>query len=359
MRHRRSLLSLVLVSTSSVHAAGSGDPAALSHREPTVFGLGTEESEVVDVVSTPRGAMVFVAAPSTEPCAGESSFLSIGELVPGAGPNLQERAIIDLRTGEATSVAGHPSGRQALVVLKHAEKPATGPGTLLVVEEERITARLALDPGPDSIAITLDGRLAIVACEAETPDPEDCPGDSGPDVEGSILFLELGERSPPRLVARVRGAEIYQRHFRDHEDRAAVAAAVEPELVAVAPDSGTAIVTLQEQSAVAVLDLTPLRQEASGSPEELGARLLATVVLLPHDQPDPKCGLRGAHPDGVAFSPDGSHAITANEAHPKSRALQGLSVIDLAGGARRARLVATHSIFDLDPTLSSEKERKV
>src|SRR5262245_11242277 len=158
MHLHRSLLPVFLLLSSCSHAAGSGDPLEPTRRGPVVFGLGTEESEVVDVVSTPAGAMVFVASPSFEPCAGEPSFLSICELVPGGG-DLRERAIVELGPGEATSVAGHPSGKRALVVLKHERSPATGPGTLLVVEGESVTARVALDPGPDSIAITPDGRL--------------------------------------------------------------------------------------------------------------------------------------------------------------------------------------------------------
>ncbi len=75
---------------------------------------------------------------------------------------------------------------------------------------------------------------------------------------------------------------------------------LEPEFVAIMPDGSGALVTIQEGSAVAVVNHSKLVQ----------------IIKLPE----------GAEPDGVAISPDGAVAVTANEDG------QSISLIDLGGG---------------------------
>ncbi len=339
------------------------------HTNPIVVGIGTEDSEVVDVISTPRRAVILVASPAAAPCDGSSSSLCVIRLGDGAFDSktfagglaaLGDPHIVDLGPGQATSVAGHPLQDISYVVSRHPTQPSSAPGTLFVVAAGRIEGRIPLDPGPDSIAVSSDGRLAVVACGAESSDEEDCPNDTGPDALGSILLFDLGEEpARPRLRARVSATELHARYFGDDPARAASARDIQPEYAAVSPDATISLVTLQEQSAVAVLDLVAIATGPDSSPDATGSRILAGVVFLPHDQPDPKGGVLGTHPDGVAISRDGRVALTANEAHGRSRAAQSISVIDLSRGASEARLVATHSVFDLDPTLRDSQERPV
>ena len=341
--------------------------------EPVVFDLEVEDSEVVDVVSLKRGNSVYVASPGFA-CgsSGTHSFLSVSLHSPERPDDIQEVHTVDLGLGESTSVAAHPSGDYALVATKDPRRPNVNPGRLLAVRGDAIVQSLQVGPGPDSLAISPDGRFAVVACEGDVPDPEECSTEVvEDDVPGSIQVVDL--RAGPgkfEVVAVVTAAEMFERYFRGEGLRAARPQGIEPEYVAVAPSSRYALVTLQEQSAVAVVDLSPLAglgearlpslPEGKSSTEAVGARCLAGMVLLPHEHRDERGVVRGVHPDGLAISPDGDFAVTANEAHSKARHLQGISVLDLRRAPGTVKLVATHSIFDLDPTLesSARPERK-
>jgi DNA-binding beta-propeller fold protein YncE len=323
-----------------------------------VHELGTGESEVVDVVSDGERSLVFVVSPS-DPCEEPDvpSYLSVLEFHP-SGRSPRERHVIDLGDGEATSVAAGPGGRFALVAQKHPSKPATGPGSLLVVRDGSVLRAIPIGPGPDSVAVAPSGDLAVVACEAEKPD-DDCEEEDGaPDLPGSIQVLALGGPEETwKVVAEVGAGAISDRIGQRDGSRKPLPAEVEPEFTAISPDGLTALVTLQEQSAIAVLDLGPAR--TTGERTEKGSSgILADVILLDPGRPDTKGVHRGTHPDGIAFSPDGALAITANEAHSKSRELQGISIIDLRGGPGRARVVGTHSVFDLDPSLRDAKQAR-
>jgi DNA-binding beta-propeller fold protein YncE len=339
--------------------------AAPPPADTRVYELSAGESEVVDVVSFTGSSLVFVASPGAA-CggSGDPSHVTALRFAAGAGAWLEEAFVVELGRGEATSVAGHPGGF-ALVAVKDGEKPGVRPGALLVVEETGIALRVPIGPGPDSVAVSPDGRFAVVACEAEEPDGEDCPAEHpGEDSEGSIHVVDLLEAPrAARTVAIIGGERLHAMLGSGARARADSPRAVEPEFVSISPDSSLALVTLQEQSAVAVLDLATLRNnlEAGGrnSPEDAGAECLADVILLPHDHIDPSGAARGVHPDGIAISPAGTYAITANEAHAKGRHLQGISILDLRRGARGIRLVATHDLFELDSTLQASTKKKI
>jgi hypothetical protein len=337
-----------------------GIPAAsggISIARTTVYELGSPDAEVVSLARDGSGHLIWVSCPAPS-CGGDEteSQIEILEHRPGIDEGLQQRSAIPLGIGEVTSVAAHPSGSFAVAVQKNSSAPSSGPGRLILLGREGILGTVEIGVGPDAVAVSPTGELAVVACEAEPPDPEDCPSEEGePDRGGSIDILDL--RSAPasaKVIARVSAREIFERFLRDEPERAARPEDVEPEFAAVSSDGTTALVTLQEQSAVCVLDLRPVL--AGGGDEAC----LADALLLPHGIRDAKGRVRGAHPDGIAFSPDGAFAITANEAHSKARELQGLSVIDLRGGVRKARIASTHSIFDLDSGLrgGESKARK-
>jgi hypothetical protein len=122
---------------------------------------------------------------------------------------------------------------------------------------------------PDSIALSPDGNTAVVANEGEPLD------DYSVDPVGSISVIDISGG-----VAAATVTDLGFEDFNDGGPRAgeldptirifgvksdgtpsSVAEDIEPEYVAISPDSSTAYVSLQENNGVAVVDLTTLAIE--------------------------------------------------------------------------------------------------
>ncbi|MEL6301340.1 MAG: choice-of-anchor I family protein [Pseudomonadota bacterium] len=111
---------------------------------------------------------------------------------------------------------------------------------------------------PDSVAASPDGNFLVVANEGEPSD------DYTVDPEGSISVINIAPFSPavviPELtftdfnVGGTRAAEL-DPAVRIFGPGATVAQDLEPEFVAFAPDSSLAFVSMQENNALAVVDL--------------------------------------------------------------------------------------------------------
>ena len=113
---------------------------------------------------------------------------------------------------------------------------------------------------PDMVTFTPNGRYVLVANEGE-PSGYCLPGDSN-DPEGSVSVIDISRGVANLTQSDVRTAD-FQRFTRDslHPDiriygpDATVAQDLEPEYITVADNSLTAWITLQENNAVAVLDI--------------------------------------------------------------------------------------------------------
>ena len=115
--------------------------------------------------------------------------------------------------------------------------------------------------GPDMVTFTPDGKRLLVANEGEAT------ADGAFDPEGSIGVIDLadGVGSP---VYRELGfaafeatrSELAPRGLHCVSPKASLAQDLEPEYVAVAPDGSRAFVTLQENNAIAVVDLAAGRE---------------------------------------------------------------------------------------------------
>lgn len=112
---------------------------------------------------------------------------------------------------------------------------------------------------PDSIAISPDGSTVVVANEGEPND------DYTVDPEGSISIIDIGTNGAAAATAEelsftdfntggTRESEI-DPAVRIYGPGATVAQDLEPEFVAFSPDSQTAFVSLQENNALAVVDV--------------------------------------------------------------------------------------------------------
>jgi len=184
-------------------------------------------------------------------------------------------------------------------------------------------ARVRVGCGPDMLTFTPDGLRVLVANEGE-PDDE-----RGLDPEGSISVIDLssgvehatvrtagfGEFEAARAALSARGAHL-------PVPGRTLAQQFEPEYIAVAPDGRSALVTIQEASAVAVLDIAQCRVT---SVIPLGLKDFSTSGLDASDRDDgiairpwPVLGLR--QPDSiVAWMHDGAlHFAIAEEGEQRN-----------------------------------------
>ena len=153
----------------------------------------------------------------------------------------------------ATSVAIF--GDLLAVAVPAAEK--TDPGAVVFLDPDGgVLAQVPVGALPDMLTFTPDGRYVVVANEGEPND------DYTVDPAGSVSIIDVSSGVAALSEANVRTAAFVA--FNDAEldpqiriygPNATVAQDLEPEYIAIAPDSTTAFVTLQENNALAVVDL--------------------------------------------------------------------------------------------------------
>lgn len=175
---------------------------------------------------------------------------------------------------------------------------------------------------PDMLTFSPDGKKILVANEGQPSD------DYTIDPEGSISIIEV-----PENIGKINQSHVITVDFRAYNDSlqqlkakgvrifgpgATVAQDLEPEYVAVTPDSETAYVSLQENNAIAIVDIAEKKI--------LGIKPLGTKEIrtgegkVSFGKINASCTLAGLHqPDGIsAYSVDGQvYLITANEGDPR------------------------------------------
>jgi len=246
-----------------------------------------------------------------------------------------------------TSVALPPSGDFALVAVKANGERAPGRLVAVALADGKLLASFPCGVGPDSVAISADGKHALVANEAEEFDDDDGGDDSS--APGSLTHVRLADELAASKVTQIPfskaldvptdGREL-EREVDDVEEDIPLGtspAFIEPEVVLFL-DEARALVTLQENNAVAYVDL-------------VNDTIVRTVGLgttsHPADLVDDKKYLEQGtlvarrEPDGIALVPGGKYFVTADEGDTgpsveKTKAGQPL------GGGR------TLSVFALD-----------
>lgn len=140
---------------------------------------------------------------------------------------------------------------------------------------------------PDMLTFTPDGRSIVVANEGEPN------ADYSVDPEGSVTIIDLpddprrlGQRHTRTVNFRRFNAEAIDPGVRTNGPGASVAQDLEPEYIAVSPDSSTAFVVLQENNAMAIIDLPT-------------ATVSALVPLGTHDHSLPGHGFDASDRDGL------------------------------------------------------------
>lgn len=192
--------------------------------------------------------MLDAASPETPTLTGS---LDVAGDVAGAVAGLEAADL-----GAANSVAVY--GNTVAVVIEADVKQDNG---YLAFYQTDGTFLSAVEAGalPDMVTFTPDGKKALVANEGEPN------GDYSVDPEGSITIVDVSGGAASVTAAEVTqvsfaefnagGSKSLTGDVRVSRKAASVAQDLEPEYIAVSADSSKAFVMLQENNALAVLDL--------------------------------------------------------------------------------------------------------
>jgi DNA-binding beta-propeller fold protein YncE len=157
--------------------------------------------------------------------------------------------------GAVNSVAIHSASNTMAVAI--AAEPETSNGYVAFYQTSDSTFLAAVEVGalPDSVAISPDGNTVVVANEGQPSD------DYTVDPDGSISVIDISGGASTVAAANVTSvtfdglAAAELPGVRISGPGGDIAAALEPEYVAISDDSATAYVSLQENNAIAEVDL--------------------------------------------------------------------------------------------------------
>jgi 2',3'-cyclic-nucleotide 2'-phosphodiesterase/3'-nucleotidase/5'-nucleotidase len=234
-----------------------GTSADALHSAPELRLVGTFEGGAFDtaaatiVAFNPIGDRMYVTNVG-------GRRLDVVDLGDPAEPVL-ERSIDMTPYGEtATSVAVSSSGVVAVAV---SNVDPQAPGSLLFLSSAgEVRSSVIVGAAPDNVVFTPNGRYALVANEGEPR------SDYSLDPEGTISIVDLrwGARHVHQSDVRTAGFAAFEgaalpAGIRITGPGATVSTDLEPEHIAVSSDSRTAWVTLQENNALATIDVERAR----------------------------------------------------------------------------------------------------
>jgi len=180
--------------------------------------------------------------------------------------------VLDLSTPSAPklvgtiSVAGLGSGvnsvaiHDGLVALAIESSPKTNPGTVAFYNaaDLKLVNSVRVGALPDMLTFTPDGRTVLVANEGE---PNSYGQAGSVDPEGSVSVITVNRGGTPTVATadfrafNGQEAALRAQGIRIYGPGAGAAQDFEPEYIATSEDGRTAWVTLQENNAVAIVDV--------------------------------------------------------------------------------------------------------
>ncbi|BDC52805.1 alkaline phosphatase [Bryobacterales bacterium F-183] len=171
-----------------------------------------------------------------------------------ANPKLAFRIFIPRIYGRTANSVAVSNGVLAVAV---ESDPKTDPGYVAFYNANgNLQKAVKVGAQPDMITFTPDGTKVLTANEGEPSN------NYAADPEGSVSIIDI-----TKGIQNLTDADVVTAHFRDftrasldpririYGRNATVAQDLEPEYIAVSPDSKTAYVTLQENNALGVLDI--------------------------------------------------------------------------------------------------------
>jgi DNA-binding beta-propeller fold protein YncE len=240
------------------------------------------------------------------------------------------------------------AAKNGIVAVAVEAKPKQDPGVVVFFDADgQHLNTLTVGSLPDMLTFTPDGEKILVANEGE---PDD---DYTNDPEGTVSIIDLSSGVANLTDADVSAAGFSAFNGQENDlepirifgPGASVAQDLEPEYIAVSSDSSTAWVTLQENNAIAVIDinaaavtaLVPLGtkdfnviQNAIDASNRDGQINIRTWPVVGMYQPD---SIAGYEVDGRTY------LLIANEGDAR----------DYDGYSEEARVEDAGSDFDVDP----------
>ena len=209
-----------------------------------------DESAAEIIAHDPNTQRVFVVN-------ANSATIDVLDISDPSNPTRENQIDLSSFGAGANSVAVNESGIVAVAVEANTKQD---PGTVVFFNVDGETlGQVNVGALPDMLTFTSDGTKVLVANEGEPND------DYTNDPEGSISIIDISDGVNSLTQANVstanfsafigREEELRSRGVRIFGPETNAAKDLEPEYIAVSPDDNTALVTLQENNAVAVLDI--------------------------------------------------------------------------------------------------------
>ena len=223
--------------------------AGLAHAL-SVEPLGTYATGLAQVGSVTSGESAALRGDKLYVTNADDISVDIVDVSDPTQPRLHKRVHLSQYGGGITSV--DVSSKNLVAVAIHAVKK-TDPGTVVFMTPAGQVIRTAtVGALPDMVVFTPDGRRLLVANEGEP----DCYGAGCTDPEGTVSIIDVIPMKPKLDVRTVsfNGVAIPP-GVRIFGPGASPAQDLEPEYITLTPDGTTAYVTLQENNAVAVIDV--------------------------------------------------------------------------------------------------------
>jgi DNA-binding beta-propeller fold protein YncE len=245
---RSAAMALVLAAALPAGAAEEEALTLLGRYSSGIFGASAAEITAYD--PTTRRAFVVNAK------AGAVDVLDIAD--PANPRRIGEINANDVAPNATVNSLAVRNGLIALAV-EPAVKTDPGFAAFYQVSDFKLLGKVQVGALPDMLTFTPDGKTVLVANEGEPAD------DYAADPEGSISIIDISNpASPTARTADFRAwngkeAELRAQGARITSPGASVAQDFEPEYIAVSEDGKTAWVALQENNALARVDIATAR----------------------------------------------------------------------------------------------------
>lgn len=167
-------------------------------------------------------------------------------------------AELSARTYLANSEVNSVAVKNGIVAIAVQAENKTDTGIVVFFNAKDLSfiSKVAVGSLPDMLTFSPDGKTVLVANEAEPND------DYSTDPEGSVSIIDISNIQQPKAkVADFKAwnsqkADLIAKGVRIFGPNSSVAQDLEPEYITISADSKTAWVTLQENNAIARIDIT-------------------------------------------------------------------------------------------------------